>query len=92
MVEPGQPVAERAQRGGAAADQPFDVAVLLLQVLRLQEQALAPDDLVLPTHRHGPGLLAGAIVTAMPVLPAATLTLLVWCAGIGRVPRQVAFW
>ena len=50
----GQPVAERRQTGRAAAHQAFDVAFLLLQVLRLQEQALAPYDFVVPCHVRVP--------------------------------------
>ncbi len=55
-VELRQPPAERAHGPGAGAHQAVEVAVLLLEVLRLEEQAFRPDNLVLPVHR---GRVAG---------------------------------
>ena len=82
----GQAVGEGAQPGGAAAHQAFDVAVLLLEVLRLEEQALRPDDLVLPAHAQGPGL------AAMPARVAVTVTVVVLCGGTSTSARHFACW
>ena len=63
-LELRQAVAERAQPGRAAADQPLEIALLLLQMLRLQEQPLRPDDLVLPAHLQVPAYARPAMAAA----------------------------
>src|SRR5690606_28349435 len=49
-LEFGQAPGLAAQAAGAQLDASFEVALVLLQVLRPQEQPLAPDDLVVLRH------------------------------------------
>jgi len=50
QLQAQEPPAEGPDGGAARADQVLDVAVLLLEVVRPQEQPLRPDDLVGPGH------------------------------------------
>ncbi len=93
-VELGQPPTERAEGRGADAHQAFEVAVVLLQVLRLEEQTLGPDDLVLPAHDQDAGLraAAGSVLTTIPLAVACTLMLVVLFGATSTTARQVTVW
>jgi hypothetical protein len=40
----------RQQRAGALFEEPFEITILLLKMLRLEEHALRPDNPIVPAH------------------------------------------